>query len=146
VTMTAGAAITATVASAAALGAGSASRVDTATGDSQELDRLLKELGLREDADAIRQLHRTFGSALNERRYEDLVRLFADDARVHFNGAVFAGKERTIAHHRVSQQALIGIPFVEPSSAVCHQLRGLPNARLRSVHHIDTDGQLVDHA
>jgi carotenoid cleavage dioxygenase len=99
----AGAVLTGTVASVAAMGAGNASRVDGATNDSQELDRLSNELGLREDAEAIRQLHRAFGSALNERRYEDLVRLFADEARVHFNGAVFAGKERGIRHLYVEQ-------------------------------------------
>jgi SnoaL-like protein len=92
----AGAALTGTVASAAAIGAGSTPAVARATGDSQEIDRLSNELGLREDADAIREAHRAFGTALNERRYEDLVRLFADDARVHLNGEVFAGKERGI--------------------------------------------------
>lgn len=92
----AGAALTGTVASAAAMGAGNATAVDGATSDSRDLDRLSNQLGLREDADAIRQLHHAFGTALNERRYEDLVRLFADDARVHFNGDVFAGRERGI--------------------------------------------------
>jgi len=113
----AGAAITGTVASAAALGASGASRVDGGTNDSQELDRLSKELGLREDADAIRQLHRAFGNALNERRYEELVGLFADDARVHFNGAVFAGKEAGIRRLYVEQ---FGQHIVEPKPEPAH--------------------------
>lgn len=89
----AGAVVTGTVASAVAMGAGNAPRAEGATGDSQELDRVSHQLGLREDADAIRQVHRAFGAALNERRYEDLVRLFTDDARIHFNGGVLAGEE-----------------------------------------------------
>ena len=99
----AGAALTGTVASAAAMGAADRSSATPATADSKELDRLSNQLGLREDADAIRQLHRAFGSALNERRYEDLVRLFADDARVHFNGEVFAGRARGIRSLYVGQ-------------------------------------------
>src|SRR5215470_11263430 len=79
----AAAALTGTVAAAAAMGSGSAPPVATATGDSEEINRLSNQLGQREDADEIRQLHRAFGAALNERRYEDLVRLFAQDARVH---------------------------------------------------------------
>jgi len=87
----AGAALTGTVASAAAIGAAETSRAG-ASGDSPELQRLSNELALREDADAIRQLHHAFGTALNERRFEDLVGLFADDAEVHFDGRVFAGR------------------------------------------------------
>jgi carotenoid cleavage dioxygenase len=89
----AGAVVTGTVASAVAMGAGIAPRAERAKGDSKELARLSHQLGLREDIDAIRQLHHAFGTALNERRYQDLVRLFADDARVHLNGGVLTGNE-----------------------------------------------------
>jgi hypothetical protein len=91
-----GAALSATVASAAALANGSPSRAAHATDDAAELERLANQLRLREDTDAIRQLHDSFATALNERRYEDAVALFADNAEVHFNGAVFAGRERGI--------------------------------------------------
>lgn len=46
----------------------------------------------RTDAEAIRDLNRRYGEALNERRYEDIVRLFDEDAAVSFNGGVFLGR------------------------------------------------------
>jgi hypothetical protein len=114
----AGAALTGTVASATAMGARGTSPATSATGDSQEIDRLSNELGLREDADAIRQLHRAFGTALNERRYEDVVGLFAEDARAHFNGDVFAGKERGIRRLYVEQLgSRVQAPKPEPVHA-----------------------------
>src|SRR5262245_28265737 len=88
----AGAALSATAASAAAMASAGAPR---ATNTSED--------GAREDADAIRRLHQSFASALNERRYEDLVALFAEDAEVHFNGNIFAGKERGVRRLYVEQ-------------------------------------------
>ena len=99
----AGAALTGTVASAAAIGAAGRSPAAPVAADSKELDRLSNQLRLREDADEIRRLQQAFGSALNERRFEDLVRLFADNAQVHFNGEVFAGRARGIRSLYVEQ-------------------------------------------
>jgi hypothetical protein len=104
----AGATLSATVASAAALASGAPSRAGLASGDSSrvahvtdsavELERLASQLRLREDTDAIRQLHQSFMTALNERRYEDVIALFTGDAAVHLNGAVFSGRERGVRH------------------------------------------------
>ncbi len=99
----AGAVLSATVASAAAMAGGGTARATNAPGDAKELERLAHQLGLREDADAIRQLQQSFARALNERRYEDLVALFADDAEVHFNGNVFVGQARGVRQLYVEQ-------------------------------------------
>lgn len=113
----AGAALSATVASAAAMASGGAPRATNAMSDAKELERLARQLGLREDADAIRQVHQSFASALNERRYEDVVGLFADDAEVHFNGKVFAGKDHGIRRLYVEQ---FGQRFTDPTPEPVH--------------------------
>lgn len=51
-----------------------------------------RDIALRDDAVAIRELNHLYAEALNGRRFEDLVGLFADDAEVHFNGEAFTGR------------------------------------------------------
>ncbi len=90
----AGAALSATVASAAAV---AISRTSESAGDgtdtgNRQVEHLSAQLGVLEDTHAIRLLHHEFGCALNERRYEDIVDLFSDDSEVHFNGGIFVGK------------------------------------------------------
>jgi len=48
------------------------------------------------DAEAIRELQRAYAAHLNAGEYESLLRLFSPDARVHFDGGVFVGRERGI--------------------------------------------------
>lgn len=52
-------------------------------------DRLSRQLGIVEDEKAIGRLHRTYETALNAGRYEDVLELFTVDAEVVFNGGVF---------------------------------------------------------
>lgn len=58
-----------------------------------ELDRLSNQVGMLEDANAIRNLHLAFESNLDRGLYEEVIGLFADDAEVVFNGGRFMGKE-----------------------------------------------------
>jgi SnoaL-like domain len=51
-----------------------------------------KGAALEDDIAAIGALNRRYAEALNERRPETLVGLFAEDAEVHFNGGVFIGR------------------------------------------------------
>ena len=57
-----------------------------------EADRLARQLGILEDENALRTLHRTYESFLDSGRYEEVVDLFTDDAAVVFNGGIFKGK------------------------------------------------------
>jgi SnoaL-like domain len=86
----AGAALSATLASA-----GAAATAPAGT-SKEELARLSNQLGMLEDTNAIRRLHRAYGDALNNRLHENLVNLFADDSEVHFNGNLFVGKDTGI--------------------------------------------------
>ena len=94
----AGAALSATLASAAAtVTAGTPTRVADETRNSKEqIERLSNQLGILEDTNAIRRLHDAFSDALNKRHSEDIVNLFAEDAEVHFNGGIFVGKEHGV--------------------------------------------------
>jgi carotenoid cleavage dioxygenase len=58
-----------------------------------EVERLSKQLGILEDANAIRNLHQVYESHLDRGMYEEVVKLFADEAEVFFNGGIFAGKK-----------------------------------------------------
>jgi hypothetical protein len=53
---------------------------------------LSNRLGILEDENAIRRLHRTYEDLLNSGRYEEVINLFTDDGEVIFNGGIFKGK------------------------------------------------------
>jgi hypothetical protein len=57
-----------------------------------DADRLARQLGILEDENALRTLHRTYESYLDSGRYEAVVDLFTDDASVVFNGGIFKGR------------------------------------------------------
>ena len=83
-----GAAVTAVFASAVA----GVSKIKAEDADLKgEVDRLSKQLGILEDAKAIRYLHQAYESNLNRGLYEDVVKLFSEDAEALFNGGIFAG-------------------------------------------------------
>jgi hypothetical protein len=84
-----------------------------------ELERLSFELGRLEDANAIRGLHRAYGRCLEQRLYDDVVGLFADDAEVCFNGGVFVGKGRGIRRLYVDH---FGQRFAGANDAPVHGL------------------------
>lgn len=85
-----GAAMSAVVASAVA--GISKPSMDSDAGLNDQLDRLSNRIGSLEDANAIRGLHQTYESRLDQGMYEDVVRMFATDAEVVCNGGLFAGK------------------------------------------------------
>src|SRR5512140_3165257 len=51
-----------------------------------EVERLSRELGMLEDANAIRSLHQAYESRLDQGAYEELAGMFADEAEVVYNG------------------------------------------------------------
>ena len=86
----AGAAFSATLASVA-VGATRLGASEPGSADEQR-----KQLDLLEDTHAIRGLHYAYGNALNQRQYEEVVHLFADDSEVYFNGGLFVGKDHGV--------------------------------------------------
>ena len=56
------------------------------------IDRLSNRLGILEDENAIRRLHRTYEDLLNNGNYEEVINLFTDDGEAIFNGGIFKGK------------------------------------------------------
>jgi hypothetical protein len=57
-----------------------------------QIDRLSGRLGILEDENAIRRLHKIYEDLLNHGKYGEVVELFADDGEVIFNGGIFQGK------------------------------------------------------
>jgi hypothetical protein len=62
-----------------------------------EVDRLSNPLGILEDEKAIRNLHQTYQTYLDNGMYEEAVGLFAEDGEVVFNGGVFKGRKDGIS-------------------------------------------------
>jgi hypothetical protein len=89
-----GAAISAVVASAVT--GFSKSGADRSTGSQNPIDRLSAQIGILEDANAIRKLHQSYEAYLDQGLYEEIVSLFADDGEVYFNGGLFSGKDKGI--------------------------------------------------
>jgi hypothetical protein len=63
-----------------------------------QVDRLSNQIGSLEDANAIRRMHQTFESYLDQGMYKEVVDMFSDDEEVVFNGGLFAGKNKGICH------------------------------------------------
>jgi SnoaL-like domain len=83
------------------VGAGvSGALASTAVGarvEAGDTDDLSLKVALLEDEKSLRRLHQNFEQALDEGRYEDALDVFADDARVLFNGGVFADRSRGVS-------------------------------------------------
>jgi hypothetical protein len=61
-----------------------------------KVNQLSNQLGTLKDENAIRELHQTYETCLNNGMYEDLVNLFVNNGEVVFNGGVFMGRNRGI--------------------------------------------------
>jgi hypothetical protein len=72
-------------------------RTSQGAGSDAEVDRLSNRLGILEDEKAIRALHRTYQTYLDNGMYEEVVCLFTEDGEVLFNGGVFKGREDGIS-------------------------------------------------
>jgi hypothetical protein len=70
----------------------SSSGIDRDAGLKNGMDRLSGRMGILEDENAIRRLHRNYEDCLDHGRFEDVPDLFADDGEVVFNGGIFRGK------------------------------------------------------
>jgi hypothetical protein len=90
-----GAAMSAVLASAVA-GISMKPRVVHGAGLNAQVDQLSNQLGILEDANAIRRLHQTYETYLDKGMYKEVVNLFADDGVVVFNGGIFMGKDRGV--------------------------------------------------
>jgi SnoaL-like domain len=58
----------------------------------QQLEQLRNDIGMLEDAQAIRKLQHAYGYYLDKCLYDEVVDLFAEDGEVRFMGGVFEGK------------------------------------------------------
>ena len=57
-----------------------------------QVERLTRQVGLLEDTHAVRTLHFKYGYYFDACLYEEVVDLFAEDARLYFLNGVFHGK------------------------------------------------------
>jgi hypothetical protein len=89
-----GAALSAVLASAVA--GASKPQADEKETLKEQVDSLSNQLGILEDANAIRKLHQAYGYYLDKRIYEEVVKLFADDGEVYFNGGIFVSKDKGV--------------------------------------------------
>jgi hypothetical protein len=87
----AGAALSAAM--AAAVPGMSNHRSNQGDGLNAEVNRLSNRLGILEDENTLRGVHRTYESRLGRGMYEDVVCMFVADAEVVYNGGLFAGKD-----------------------------------------------------
>ena len=69
-----------------------ASRAGLAGNDSGKAGGASLRAALLEDERALRKLHLAYEQALDRGLYEDVIAMFADDARVIFNGGVYIGR------------------------------------------------------
>jgi SnoaL-like domain len=58
----------------------------------RQVEQLANEVGLLNDAQAIRKLQHAYGYYLDKCLYDEVVDLFADDGEVRFMGGAFKGK------------------------------------------------------
>jgi SnoaL-like domain len=128
----AGAALSASLASAAMVAVpGSADAASARAAGQIDAQRSSRpdRLALLQDTQEIVTLHRRYGAALNEERYEDMVDLFADESQVYFNGGIFAGKRRGVRRLYVEH---FGARASEPAltlTPVHRLLLDVPDAR-----------------
>jgi hypothetical protein len=123
----AGAALSAAAASAVA--GFSKSGVDQSTGLQDQIDRLSAQVGILEDANAIRKLHQRYETYLDQGMYEEVVSLFADDGKVYFNGGIFSGKDKGI-------RRLFQCHFAEGLTG--KKIEHMPGCQLDAAQHRDS--------
>ena len=80
------------VAAASAVPSMASSKRHQSSDSDAEIGRLSNQLGILEDEKAIRKLHQTYETCLDNGMYEEVVKLFAEDGEVVFNGGIFKGK------------------------------------------------------
>lgn len=125
----------------AALGAGLASASVAAAGLydpslplQARLDQLQKQLSVLEDSEALRHLHLTYTTLVENRAFDAVVELFADDASVAFYGESFNGKYQGIRTYYQRQLA-------DEDAAVIHATYVLDQSHQQDGLSISDDGQ-----
>jgi hypothetical protein len=61
-----------------------------------EVERLSREVGRLEDAQAVRRVQFAYGYYMDKGLYQEVVDLFADDGEVRFMGGIFRGRQRGV--------------------------------------------------
>jgi SnoaL-like domain len=61
-----------------------------------QVEQLTRQVGLLEDAQAVRRVQFAYGYYMDKGLYQEVVDLFADDGEVRFMGGVFRGKARGV--------------------------------------------------
>jgi hypothetical protein len=62
----------------------------------RQVERMSNQVGILEDANAIRKLQHAYGYYLDKCLYEEVVDLFAADGEAHFNGGIYRGKDKGV--------------------------------------------------
>jgi hypothetical protein len=77
----------------AAVSAGMAAAVPgmAKTNNNEQVDRLSRQVIRLKDEQAIRRLHQTYETLLDNGRYREVAGLFTEDAEVLFNGGIYSG-------------------------------------------------------
>jgi hypothetical protein len=121
-----GAAIPAVLASA--IPGKSGTGTDPADGLKNRIRRLSSQLGILEDENAIRGLHRTYENLLNRGKYEEVMNLFTDDGEVIFNGGIFMGKSRGVfrLYNKRFKSGITGRK-IEPAPGCCSDTEQQPD-------------------
>ena len=71
-------------------------RINPDTGLKERVHQLSNRLGILEDENVIRKLHKVYETCLSNGMYEDVVNLFTNDGEVIFNGGSFKGKKKGV--------------------------------------------------
>ena len=77
--------------------AGVASTLGLAAGTPVTAHQPARDAGLLEDELALRRFHQSFENAMDKGLHEEVIGMFADDARVVFNGGLFTGRNQGVS-------------------------------------------------
>ena len=69
----------------------------------EDVERLTRQVGLLEDANAVRCVQHAYGYYMDKGLYQEVVELFADDGEVRFMGGIFRGKATGVARLYISR-------------------------------------------
>ena len=71
-------------------------RINRDTGLKAQISRLSNQLGILEDENSLRKLHKAYETCFSNGMYDEVVNLFANDGEVVFNGGIFRGKKKGV--------------------------------------------------
>jgi hypothetical protein len=71
-------------------------KIDELNALREQVRQMSNQLGILEDTHAIRKLHHAYGYYLDKCMYQEVVKLFAEDGEVYFNGGIFVGRDKGV--------------------------------------------------